>query len=377
MERDLQTVAGTFQDTNPSLATGDLSMEQIREARNFLASIVDSSDDAIISKDLDGYILSWNKGAERLYGYTSKETIGKHVSMLTPPDRPDEIPAIMNRLRRGELIDHYETVRVKKDGTRFNISLSVSPMKDASGKIFAASAISRDITPRKKEEEETTRLMKELTESLAQKNVLLQEVYHRVKNNLQVVSSLLELRARYVNENPSKAKEAFADSISRIRAMALVHEKLYKSESLHNVDFLGYLRALAQQLLNSYAPHGRIQVNVTGYSPPLNLDHAISLGLVFNELITNSLKYAFNSSKKGKIDIGFKVENDIILVELSDDGIGLPEKSTFTNNDTFGFRIVKLLLNQLNSQIFHVETKKGTSFRIEIPVLKVVEEANE
>jgi len=365
----------TFQDNNPSPVSGDQSFEkQLRDARNFLASIVDSSDDAIISKDLDGYILSWNKGAERLYGYTSNDTVGKHVSMLTPGDRPDEIPDIMERLRRGERIEHYETIRVRKDGTRFNISLTVSPIKDASGKIFAASAISRDITAKKKAEEDTARLMEELTDSLAQKNILLQEIYHRVKNNLQVVSSLLELRARYVNEDPGKAAEAFADSISRIRAMALVHEKLYKSENLQNVDFLAYLRALTQQLLHSYARHSGIQVNVTGESPPLSLDHAISLGLIFNELITNSLKYAFDSTKDGKIDIVFKAKNDNILIELSDDGIGLPDNSTFANSDTFGFRIVKLLGNQLKSQISHVETTKGTTFRIEIPTSKAEEE---
>src|SRR5688572_5787847 len=129
--------------TGASAIARDITHEKrYREFRNFLASIIDSSDDAIVSKNLDGYILSWNRGAEKLYGYTESEIIGKHISTLTPAENPDEIPAIMERMRRGERIEHYETIRVKKDGTRVAISLSVSPIADETGKIIGASAIS-------------------------------------------------------------------------------------------------------------------------------------------------------------------------------------------------------------------------------------------
>src|SRR5207248_8678924 len=122
------------------------------EARLHLAAIVESSDDAIISKNLDGIIVSWNQGAERVFGYTAEEILGKPLARLVPPEHPDELPAIMERLKRGERIDHYETVRVCKDGRRVNVSLTISPVKNGEGKIIGASKIAHDITASKRSE---------------------------------------------------------------------------------------------------------------------------------------------------------------------------------------------------------------------------------
>ena len=122
-----------------------------------LAAIVESSSDAIFSKTLDGILLTWNEGAAQLYGYTAAEAIGQPVSILAPADRPDEIPAIMRRLRRGERIKHYETVRVRKDGTRLDVSLTISPVRDDRGVLTVASTVARDITERKRIEAERDR----------------------------------------------------------------------------------------------------------------------------------------------------------------------------------------------------------------------------
>ena len=118
----------------------------------FLAAIVESSDDAIISKTLAGTITSWNRGAEILYGYSAAEAVGQPISLIIPPERPSELPAIMERLRRGERIDHYETVRVRKDGTRLDVSVSISPIRDNADRIVGAASIGRDITERKQAE---------------------------------------------------------------------------------------------------------------------------------------------------------------------------------------------------------------------------------
>jgi PAS domain S-box-containing protein len=152
-------IYGAAQDiTEQKLAEEELSrkkrelaefIDNFKESSAALASIVESSDDAILSKDLDGIILSWNKGAERLYGYTPEEIIGRPVSILMPPEQADDFPKIMDRLRRGEKIDHYETERMRKNGERLHISLTVSPIADASGRVIGASAIARDITERK------------------------------------------------------------------------------------------------------------------------------------------------------------------------------------------------------------------------------------
>jgi len=127
--------------------------QEIGEYRARLASIIDSSEDAIIGKDLDGVITTWNRGAERIYGFTAEEIVGKSISILAPKDRPDEIPSILARIRRGESIEHYESIRVAKDGRALNVSITVSPIRDASGEPVGASAIARDITAQKRSEE--------------------------------------------------------------------------------------------------------------------------------------------------------------------------------------------------------------------------------
>ncbi len=127
--------------------------KEIGEYRARLASIIDSSEDAIIGKDLDGTITSWNRGAHRMYGYEPDEVIGKNISLLTSKDRPDEVPAILDRIKHGEHITHYESIRVTKDGRRLNVSISISPIRDAGGVIIGASAIARDVTEQKRSEE--------------------------------------------------------------------------------------------------------------------------------------------------------------------------------------------------------------------------------
>ena len=156
-----------------------------------LAAIVASSDDAIIGKTLAGVITSWNAGAERLYGYGVSEVIGQPIALLVPPERADELPAILGHLRQGERLQHVETVRMRKDGQRLDVSLSIFPIKDGNGRIIGAATIARDITERMQVEAY-------LKASLREKEMLLKEIHHRVKNNLQVVSSLLGLQAQMI-----------------------------------------------------------------------------------------------------------------------------------------------------------------------------------
>lgn len=148
--------------------TRDITLQkQAQAAMDYLASLVESSDDAIIGKTLDGVILTWNSGAERMYGYDAEEVVGRPVSMLIPSYRPEEWSAIIEKLRRGEWIDRYETVRVKKDGTAMDVALTLSPIKDAAGLVIGVSAIERDITARRRVEEERIKLIEELTYALA------------------------------------------------------------------------------------------------------------------------------------------------------------------------------------------------------------------
>jgi PAS domain S-box-containing protein len=340
-----------------SIARDITAQKRLLVDRHFLASIVDSTTDAVLTKDMDGIILSWNKAAEHIYGYSAEEIIGKPVFMLTPPFKKDEIPLIMERLRKGERIEPYETQRMRKDQTVIDISLTVSPVKDDKGRIIAASAIARDITDKKKTEELIRRQLEE-------KNLLIEEVYHRVKNNLQILSSLLELRSR--NLQSEETKSAFKETIQRIRAIALIHENMYRSDNLAAINFKEYVQLLSEQLLRAYSAHpDNIEMQITGETSNLKLYLALPLGLIFNELLTNTIKYAFKDGQ-GKIDITLEEKDSVLNIVISDNGVGLPENVDPLKSDTFGFRIVRLLTEQLGGQL-EVKRENGTIFILSIP----------
>jgi len=174
-----------------------------------IASIVESSEDAIIGKDLNGVIKSWNKGAERIFGYVAEEVIGKPITILIPPDRQDEEPGILERIRRGQRVEHYETVRQRKHGSRIDISLTVSPIKDAKGKIIGASKIARDITERKRSEQQIA--------------ILAREAEHRARNVLATVQATVHLTQ---SDTPDGLKHAIE---GRIQALANVHRLFVES----------------------------------------------------------------------------------------------------------------------------------------------------
>jgi len=184
------------------------SAEQLGEYRAKLASIIDSSEDAILSKDLNGIISSWNRGAENIYGYTAEEIVGKHISLLTPPDRPDEISEILQKISRGESTEHYESVRVTKDGRHLNVSISVSPLRDAAGKIIGASAIARDITSQKRAEGQFRQAQK--MEAVGR---LAGGVAHDFNNVLAIINACREfLRDRI---DPGAEASLYVDNIKK------------------------------------------------------------------------------------------------------------------------------------------------------------------
>lgn len=186
--------------------------ESVREARPghdaaaFLAAIVESSEDAIVSKSLNGVITTWNKAAERLFGFSAAEAVGRPVTILIPEDRLDEEPGILARIRAGERIEHFETIRRHKNGTFIDISLTISPIRDRDGRIIGASKIARDISERRRAAEH--------------QDLLLREMHHRVKNLFAITSSIITLAAR----NASSAAALAADMKNRLVSLSLAHE---------------------------------------------------------------------------------------------------------------------------------------------------------
>jgi len=329
---------------------------ELKRTRETLESFINNTSDAITITDLERKILQVNKGFEKIYGWTAGEAVGMKLPTV-PENMVPEVEKFLTEVKNGNIITAYETIRQRKDGSIFDVSVTISPIKDASGNIVAFAGISRDITERKKAEEQTKA-------SLLEKEILLREIHHRVKNNMQVISSLLRLQSKYIKDRDDF--EIFKDSQNRISSMALIHEKLYQSRDFTNVDFNIYARDLVKGLFHSYgAISNSIVMDIKVENVSLGIDSAIPCGLIINELVTNSLKHAFPDGRKGEIKVflGQTGEHEFELV-IHDNGIGIPRGIDFDNSGTLGLHLVKILAeNQLHGEI-NLDRDHGTEFKI-------------
>jgi PAS domain S-box-containing protein len=312
----------------------------IEEAAQRLASIVESSDDAIVSKDLSGIIKTWNTAAERLFGYLSEEVIGKSVTILIPPDREDEEPAILERLARGARVDHYETVRRRKDGTLIDVSLTVSPVKNKAGKIVGASKIVRDITERKRKE--------------AQIALLTREVDHRSKNLLALVQAAVHL-------SKGDTPEATKASISgRIQALSNAHSLLADSR-WEGAD----LDRLVREELAPYLKAGDTEARVCGPNIMLEPEAAQSIAVALHELTTNAVKYGALSAPGGNVKINWRTANKRLAICWTETG-GPPVKEP--SRQGFGTRVVDQMIRlQLKGEVRFDWRRGGLVCEINIP----------
>jgi PAS domain S-box-containing protein len=257
----------------------DIVSDQLREI-TWLASMVQFSDDAIVGKDLDRIITSWNKGAERIFGYLPEEIIGKPITILIPPERWHEERLIVERLRHGERTDHFETVRRRKDGAPINVSLTISPVRDAEGKMVGASLIARDITERKEREE--------------REHLLMREVNHRAKNMLSVVDAI-------ARQTATRDPEDFVDRFSeRIQALS-ANQDLLIENAWHGVE----IEDLVGAQLAPYADLFASRIILSGPKLCLNAAAAQAIGLTLHELSTNAGKYGALSTGTGRVDVSW------------------------------------------------------------------------
>lgn len=330
---------------------------QAEETRAKLAAILEGVQDALIAMDLGGTITIWNRGADRLFGHSAEEIVGRTVDLLIPPELREREAAILMKLSRGERIEAYETVRCRKDGTRCDVSLTISPIRDSRGKVIGASKFVRDITERKRSEQL-------LLSSLREKETLLREIHHRVKNNLTVISSLFYLGS--VDAPDARTVDLLQEAQDRVRSMALVHETLYQSKNLAEVDFAEYIRSLLGYLDSTYQASSRsLSLTTDLEAMSMDVDRAIPCGLILNELVTNCLKHAFPEGRSGTISISLKsIEPDRCLLVVADDGAGLPPGFDEGAGRSLGLRLMRSLTGQVEGCFEFRRTEPGTEARL-------------
>ena len=372
---------------------------QIRQERDFSERLLNSSIDGIVAYDQKLIFSLWNPGMENLTGINQSQVLGKNIFEAFPLlEKIGEDKNILGTLKGNYAIVKDKFFSIPETRRKGYIEAYYSPIYNPDREIIGGLVIIRDRTKRKlalealekskkelekRVEERTSDLIKvneslrreikqreeaqeQINNSLKEKVVLLREIHHRVKNNLQVISSLLNLQSGYILDK--KSLEVFRESQNRVRSMALVHEKLYRSKSLTKIEFSDYINSLARDLFNSYSIDKRRIVFTSNFEGTfLEVDTGILCGLIVNELISNSLKHAFPDGKEGEIFVSMRLnpDNRFDLI-IKDNGIGFPIDIDFRNTDSLGLQLVTSLTSQLGGEI-KLERNGFTKFEITFP----------
>jgi PAS domain S-box-containing protein len=360
----------------------------------------------VILLDPDGYIISWNTGAELIKGNKKEDVLHNHFSILySEEERKNNKP--INDLRQAIVNGMYEEELFwfRKNGTKFLANVSLTALINPKGELKGFSMILKDITKsriknerlkssddflKSIKQESTTELIKinkvlqeeinsrertgetnipeveKIETSLKEKEVLLKEIHHRVKNNLQIISSLLNLQSGYIKDKESI--EIFKESQNRVRSMALIHEKLYQSKDMSQIDFSGYVSELVSNLFSSYSLNSvLITLHQDIHNIMLEIDLAINLGLIINELVSNAFKHAFSKGRKGNLYIIIKKDKQKYELIIQDDGVGFPPNIDFRKTESLGLQLIITLVEQIGGEIF-LFSDKGTKFLINFTI---------
>jgi PAS domain S-box-containing protein len=334
----------TFRDINPR----KIAENSLQRSEKDYRDLVDNALVGIYKADQKGNIIFSNDSIVKMFGYNSKDDLENfNISSLYKNLSDRDI--ILKKLDKDGKLEEYEVEMVKKDGSILNILASATKNGET------ISGMTMDITDKKKAQNQ-------IKKSLKVKEMLLKEIHHRVKNNLMVISSLLSLQSRYIKDEASKS--IFKDSQNRARSMALIHELLYQSSDLKSINFGTYINKLTNELFSVYITDpNKIKLNMDIDSIMLDINTAIPLGLIVNELVSNSMKHAFPNVKQGKIGIEFKLDDGNYSLIVSDNGVGFPNDYDIQHSDSLGLKIVNSLTEQIEGNI-RVEIATGTKFII-------------
>lgn len=455
------------------------------ESDVWFKAVVDSSFDAIIGKRLDGTIISWNAAAEKIYGHSPEEAVGRHISLIVPEDRREELDWIMTGLPQGRGLRGHETVRVRKDGQHIDVSLTISPVRDSSGRIVGGSVLARDITEIKRTQgdlresrerlavavkaadiglfrwdveadrltwdetmrsifglrpgqevvsladflallhpedraatqrevlqsmerrveyeweyrvvrpggeirwiaakarsfyddagrplyltgacrdvTERRRTQEALTSALEQKELLLREINHRVKNSLQLASSLLQVQAS--SATSEEVRTSLSEAGGRLVTVARVHERLYRGPNVQIVELRDYLADLCDDIRGSTAAVGS-EISTSIEDVSLGADRAVLLGLVVNELVTNAIKHAVPKGERCEVRVECRRTDRGLVLAVADTGRGLPRGIDPKTSDSFGMRLVNAFVRQLGGTLEVASSARGARLSVVLP----------
>ena len=330
-----------------------------------LSLVASRTDNAVLIASPDGTIEWVNDGFIQLMGMPKEKLLNNNLSEI------NVYTNINNEIREAITNQHsriFESNVTTHNIENLWISSTLTPIYDEEGILKKLVVVDSDITAGKK-------MQKQIETSLKVKDVLLKEIHHRVKNNLQIIISLLNLQTGYIKDEVTL--KAVKDGQSRVRSMALVHEKFYQSDELSEIDFAEYIEKLCHFIYQSYGDKtDRVRLQISGDKIGLDMDTAMPCGLLVNEIVSNSYKYAFPNQEKGTIQIDFKkIDNKIILL-IQDNGVGFPEEYDLERGESLGMQLIQALTSQLDGELV-VSRENGTSFKISFPYPKTIAEKSD
>lgn len=358
---NITTTSITYKGRKSLIVLADDVTARLKEEERLklLESVITNSTEAVvileaeITEESGRRILFVNEAFTTITGYGREEVLDKTLDFLYGPKTDyEDINRVRKSMENGEVCE-AEMLHYRKDGSEFWVSTSFIPVQDEDKGHSHWVVIARDISQRKKYQEV-------LEESLTEKSILLAEIHHRVKNNLAVVSSIMQLQA-FETEN-KEVEERLMDSTFRIRTMATIHEILYQSGSFSKLIFTDITKELIQNIDKVLSSGRKIEYQVKSYKVELNINQAIPCSLIINEVITNIYKHAFGEKGKGKVVVNLKAKGNDISIRISDNGCGLPEGFSFEESSSLGMNIIKILTSQLDGKSHFESSDKGTTF---------------
>ncbi len=342
--------------------SGRLVAQQHARREERFHKVVEAAPNAMVMVNNAGVMEMVNAESEWLFGYDRTEMVGQPVEMLLPgrfrARHPDLRAGFMADARSRPMGTGLTMYGLRKNGGEFPADIAINPIETDDGTMLLTSIV--DLTDRKQREDL-------VQAALTEKDILLREIHHRVKNNLQIIYSLLDLQSARISDPAVIAM--LQDSQNRIQSMALIHQTLYGSNDFVNVDFAQFLRTLIPILTGSYArERERIAVRLDLQRVPLPIDVAVPCGLVMNELITNALRHGFGDEDSGEIQIvlNHRTDNQVVL-SVADNGSGLPDDVDIDTTATLGLRLVRLLADQVGGSLV-IDRARPTRFTLAFPL---------